>query len=348
MVRGLAVYQAGLGLRVEVACDPDGGLARSLTAAGVRVHPWRASRSPLSGLVDEIGAMARIVEDVHPDMTHLHGAKAGLVGRLVLRGRVRTVFEPHAWSWWALRTGERWLARAWEEYALRWTDQVVCLSREEALAMPACWRRMTLGRNGVDTDYWAPRDRAGARRVLGMASEGPVVVCAGRVCRQKGQDILVKAFRRLLTSCPQARLVVVGGGPMLGRLRQQAAGLPAMFPGMVADPRDWYAAADVVVSPSRWEGAALTVLEAAAMGRVVVATNVGGVRDDQSLAVSVAPGDPVGLAEAMVSLLTDPARRNALAVTARRTVLDRYVDRWAYAQLTEAVLGLADAEAMAA
>ncbi|MDR2566794.1 MAG: glycosyltransferase [Bifidobacteriaceae bacterium] len=341
VVRGLASYQAGLGLRVAVACDPAGDLGLALAGAGVEVRPWRAVRSPVAGMGREAVALGHVVADFRPDVVHLHAAKAGLAGRLAVRGRVRTVFEPHGWSWWAVEGPAAFAAKAWERAALCWTHQVVCLSREEALALPPCWDRLAMARNGVDLDHWSPRPQAAARRRLGLPPDAVLLVCVARLCRQKGQDLLVEAFSRLVGDGLAASLALVGDGPLLGQTRRLAGRLPVVFPGAVEDPRDWYAAADVVVLPSRWEAAALAALEAAAMGRPVVATAVGDVKECPALGARPAPGDPAALAEALGALLANPAARSQAAAEGRRWALDRHADAWAHARLTEIAIGQA-------
>ena len=73
----------------------------------------------------------RLIRRVAPDVVHAHSAKAGLAARLALRGRVPTVYQPHAWSFEAVEGRTAGLARAWERWAARWTDRVLCVSEAE-------------------------------------------------------------------------------------------------------------------------------------------------------------------------------------------------------------------------
>src|SRR5262249_20502845 len=124
---------------------------------------------------------------------------------------------------------------------------------------------------------------------LGVGHDVPLAVCAGRVTRQKGQDILMSAWPQVRQDCPTAELTMVGDGDLLAELRSRS--LPGVrFAGAVRDVRGWLAAADLVVLPSRWEGLPLTALEALAAGRAVVASAVPGLAE----VVSVPVGDPVG------------------------------------------------------
>jgi hypothetical protein len=104
LVRG----QVADGHAVVVACPcTEGGrLSREVTAAGARLVPWGAERAPDAGLPQELASLRRIVTAARPDLVHLHSSKAGLVGRMAIRSRVATVFQPHAWSFEAV-TGAR-------------------------------------------------------------------------------------------------------------------------------------------------------------------------------------------------------------------------------------------------
>ena len=96
--------------------------------------------------------------------------------------------------------------------------------------------------------------------------------------RQKGQDLLLEAWPAVAARAPGVRLVLVGDGPERQKLlARDVRGL--VLAGPRRDVPEWLAAADVVVLPSRWEGMALTILEAMSRGRSVVATDVAGARE---------------------------------------------------------------------
>jgi glycosyltransferase involved in cell wall biosynthesis len=177
--------------------------------------------------------------------------------------------------------------------------------------------------NGIDTRRFSP----GAPAPRAFDGEGPTVVCVGRLCRQKGQDVLLRAWNDVLDAVPRARLVLVGDGPDRAGLRQLAH--PSVqFAGAVTDPVPWYRAADLVVLPSRWEGMALAPLEALGCGRPVVLTAVGGARESLPSALAarclVPPDDPGALAGAVAGLLSDPPLRAALGEQGRRHVLSTH------------------------
>jgi len=322
VVRGLAAAQAAEGLDVTVAC-PAGPLADQVTAAGVRWCRWESAREPAQGVGAEIRALGQIVGSVRPDLVHLHSSKAAMIGRLALRGRVPTVVQPHAWSFLAATGRSRIAAIRWERLATRWTDLLLFCSRSEqdegtanGIHGPG---RVVL--NGVDLDHFRPASAAPARQALGLPAGGFVAAVVGRRSLQKGQDVAERAWPAVRAAVPDAVLLLVGDGyddgfdPRTGVATRAA----------VTDVRPIYAAADVILSPSRWEGLSLALLEGMAAGRSTVATDVAGSREAllaggfPAAGAVIAPGDAVGLATEVLARWQDPglARREGSAARKR-------------------------------
>jgi glycosyltransferase involved in cell wall biosynthesis len=339
-----AADQMARGWDVAIA-GPDGTrLAADLADAGIPRLSWSAVRSPGPGSLGEARRLGRLIERWRPDAVHLHASKAGLAGRL-LRRRLPVLFQPHGWSWLAVDGAVRACTVAWERAAARRADALVCVGAEEAEQGRArgVRGRYTVVRNGVDLSLFRPAvgdARAAARAALGVAAGAPLAVCVGRVTRQKGQDILVPAWRTVRDRCPDAELVLVGDGDLLPPLR--ALDVPGVrFAGAHADVRPWLAAADVVVLPSRWEGLPLTALEALATGRPVVASDVPGLREVVTAAVGalVPAQDGAALAAAVARRLGAPglARVEGAAAAAHASGFDL---RRTYDELAGVTLGV--------
>lgn len=325
-VQGLASYQANRGWDVHVAAPdvaaPDGAAPASSMPAGespdgVRWHRWPSRRNPMAGISNETRRLAAIVARVEPDTVVLHSAKAGLIGRLVLRGRIPTVYVPHAWSFLALQGPLARNALTWERAASRWTSAVVAVSPGEArLGVEAgITAPMVVVPNPVPAEFLdAPRSRPRrARRALGLPDK-PTVVTVGRLCPQKGQDLLLDVWREVRQHV-NARLVLVGDGPSRDALGE-AADTSVTFVGSQHDVRPWLHAADLVAIPSRWEGMALSMLEALASGRSVVTHHVAGsdVVVRARAGASVAVGDTERFATALITRLhrRELARREGI------------------------------------
>jgi glycosyltransferase involved in cell wall biosynthesis len=323
VVTALVTDQVAAGYDVHVACPPEPGLADRAVWLGATHHTWSATRSPGPAVVGETRRLGRIIDDVDPDVVVLHSAKAGLAGRLAVRGRRPTVFVPHAWSFDAVHGPVATASAAWERFAARWTGVAVCVSEDERTRGHAVGVRvrMEVVPNGVDVELLRPTPAVKARARMGL-DERPTVVCVGRLAEQKGQDLLLKAWRTVASAVPGAQLVLVGDGPERAAL-QAAAPADVVFTGNRSDVSEFLAAADVVAFPSRWEGGPLVPLEAMAMGRPVVAFDVCGVRASLgSTGAVLEPGNVPGFAAALVRLLKNPAQARAAGAAARQRVLE--------------------------
>ena len=304
--------QVERGWTVTVACPSHGDLGYAAREAGATVRWWRAEQQD-STRPGAVARLNRIVRDTRPDVVHLHGGKAGLAGRLVVRNRVPTVYQPHAWPFLARRGGAAQGASVrWERFAARWATEVVCVSATErqlgeSLGLHAA---TTVIPNGIDLTGYRPAgagDRVHARKLLGL-EDVPTVVCVGALTVQKGQQDLLADWPEVRVRVPDAQLVLVGQGPDRAALERIAAELDGVrFAGGRTDIPLWLAAADVVVVPSRWEGMALVPLEAMASARSVVATDVNGIVDSvpEGAGAIVPLNDVEALVDALVERLTD-------------------------------------------
>ncbi|HWH31035.1 MAG TPA: glycosyltransferase family 4 protein [Egibacteraceae bacterium] len=194
---------------------------------------------------------------------------------------------------------------------------------------------------GVDVRRFHPEvDRAAARRAFQVPDEAPLVVCVGRLVPRKGQDVLVEAWPRVLRRHPDARLLLVGDGPLLGRLTLRVGQLGLEHRVRLAGGVDWHklplchAAADLFAMPcrSRWggldvEGLGIVYLEAQACGVPVLAGRSGGAPE------ALVPGEtgevvdgtsPEAVAGAIARLLDDRAALRRMGAAGRAFVERRY------------------------
>jgi glycosyltransferase involved in cell wall biosynthesis len=339
----LITDQTARGWTVTLASPPNQELEAICRRAGATHQRWDAQRSPGASSLVETRALARIVRAIKPDVIHLHSSKAGLVGRLALRGRRPTIFTPHAWSFLHGGPLTRRAALAWERWAARWADVILCLSAAERDCgdHAGVHGRYLVVEGPVDLDRFPPArpgDRKAARARLELTG-APLAVCVGRLVFQKGQDMLVNAWAEVRRRVPDAELAVIGEGDLHEELVVLAT--PGVtIVGPVDDVRPWLVAADIVVQPSRWEGRSSSVLEALASGRSVVATDVEGMReaigeDPATRAGAVVPpNDPDALAAAIAERLTNPALVEAEARYAASRVERFGLEPWREALAT--------------
>ena len=291
----------------------------------------------------EIGLLAdrieRLCRDWRPDVLHAHSP--ALCGLAALRAAQRldlpVVYEIRAfWEDAAVGNGQggagsiRYrLTRALENRVVAGADAVVTICaglRDDLIARGFPGERISLSPNGVDLALFgacpAPDpDMAARLGLVGGAEAGPVIGFIGSFYDYEGIDILIAAMPALLERHPQARLLLVGGGPMAAALRAQATASPAAtaihFTGRVphAEVERWYALMDIMAYPRKASRLTelvtpLKPIEAMAQGKIVAASAVGGHRElisDGFNGVLFAPDDPAACAASLAALAGDRA-----------------------------------------
>jgi glycosyltransferase involved in cell wall biosynthesis len=187
-------------------------------------------------------------------------------------------------------------------------------------------------RYGLDLDEIdAHPDAPDLRAELGMAPGQPLVLFAGRLVPQKALEVLITAVARIREAVPDMRVAVAGRGPLEQKMRDRVRALglddTIIFLGFRPDAPRLMRQADLFVLPSRWEGLGLVLLEAMAARCPVVASWVGAIPEvvaDRETGRLVPPDDPDALADAMLTLLRDPAERRRMGEAGRRRVRERF------------------------
>lgn len=162
---------------------------------------------------------------------------------------------------------------------------------------------------------------------------------------EKGHDVLLDAWDRVREQVPDAALALVGDGPLRADLEARADA-SVRFVGEIDDVRPWLAASDVVALPSYSEGMSLSVLEALAVGRSIVATDVDGAREeigdvDDSAGAIVPIADSAAFGGALTQRLVEPAVASAEGECGRSRAESRFdLRRWGdrFADLVDRVL----------
>lgn len=325
---------------VELAFGPGYPLDASVRELGLVQHrlSWSRGLAPLA-LARGAADVRRLLATGSYDIVHTHCSIAGALGRPLARraGVARVLFTVHAfasrphqpaWRQRLLLAAERALDAHTDHYcvstrvlARALVDKRICAAERIAtiplgIAVPAL----------PDA---AARQRA--RAALALPGGAFVLGVAGRLETQKGIVHLLRALPAIHAAVPAARLVVVGAGPLAGTLRRAAArlgvagltgftgwrdDLPALLPGL-----------DLFCLPSLWESFGYVLIEAMAAGVPVVASAVEGipeVLDEGRAGELVPPADPAVLAQRIVALARDAARRRRLRAAARARVESEY------------------------
>lgn len=289
------------------------------------VYPWlvrlRFRGLPIGGQLDRRFA-GQILREVQPDAVYADTVVTAEYAALAIESGLPTVMHIRELDP-ALRT------------FLRVTGQPEKLRRADLVANSQTTAHATARALACDpeavTVAYPPVDAAAVRR-LATAGEptivAPVVGC-GTTSRVKGADRLPDLLAALTrTTADPPTLAWIGDGPLQARLRRHARGLAPprlLLPGALDNPYPILAAAQVIVIPSRQEPLSRVALEALALGRAVVAFDVGGLHEVIGDAgILVRAGDIEAMAAAVARLLGDSEARAELGRRGQVRVRDRF------------------------
>ena len=308
-----------------------GSTVRKLQREGIRTIVVEEPDDALA-----VGVVAAHLARLAPDVVHNHMYRAEVVGTKAAVAVAAAGFpRPYVVSTVhssRVRSGED------REELKRLTpcmDRLIAVSRAIVDKIEHEGRsgaKVSLIYNGVDLERYDHQEPCCTlREEYGMEPGCQIVGVVARLETEKGHATLLEAWPLVLRSVPSAHLLVVGEGSLRSQLEAQAAALRVahrvVFTGRRDDIPAVTAALDVAVLPSYREAQGLTVLEAMALSRPVVASNVGGIPEmieDGVSGLLVPPHDAPALAAAIVRLLTDHSLADMIARAGHNVVRDRF------------------------
>lgn len=322
------------GHRVAIASG-GGALAPRASAAGADLWPAPLhTKQEFSPQVFRAArALARRVRAEPVDVIHAHTR----VGQVVAAYLSRRAKIPYVATWHGIyrRNPGRWLWPCSGHQTIAISEPV---RRHLLTDFHVPVERVRLVWNGIDTDRFAqappPDAVARFRSEHALPSGAPVIGGIGRLAsgRVKGFDLLLEAAVRVRETYPNLQVIIAGDGPRRSFLQEKidrlGLGSCARLIGSVEDVRPALAAMDVFVFPARWpEGFGLTLVEAMAAARPVVATQIGAVPhivEDGRYGLLVPPDRPDALAAAVVRLLRDRAGAERMGQQARQRAREAF------------------------
>lgn len=351
LVRGQIAFLRGRGFDVHLVTGPGEPAGTLAAAEGATHHVVDIARDiALTRDRHAVVTLARLLRRLRPDLVDGSTPKAGLLTMLAATAarvpvRVHTLRGLRVETAHGLRRGVLW---AGHRVTCGLAHQVICVgpslrARAIELGVVGAAKAIVLGSgsgNGVDLALFEPARHAAAgaalRAQLAIEPRAPVVAFVGRLAADKGVAELAAAWRRL--DRRDARLLIVGPDdptdPIDAATRATLAGDPRIHVlGDRTEVAPIYAAADLVVLPSRREGLANVLLEAGAMARPAIATDIPGCVDVIERDVTgalVRPGDLAALAAAIARYLDDDALRARHGAAARARIARdfRMTDVW--------------------
>lgn len=274
------------------------------------------------------------------DLVHTHTAKAGALARLAahLAGIPVIIHTPHGHNFYGyFNAVASWIITCIEKMLTCMTDKIMVLTelekRDYIRYGVATEEKLILIYQGLELEKFSPgqKDTAKLKESLGIGSEENVVGFIGRLETIKGPEYFVEAAKLILKKRKNTKFILVGEGSLRNALeaRVSAWGLKdkIKFSGWREDIPEIMSVLDLLVLPSLNEAVGIVLIEAQAQGVPVVASSVGGIPEivkSQETGILVPPKDVSGLAAAILAILDNPDKRQAMSESARTWAGDRF------------------------
>jgi len=337
--RGFVQLAAGLRDRfdISVASSPGGQFEYKIRKLGIRFYPIhlskRASFKPVLQIRD-------LILSHNIDILHSQGARADFFSRIA--GRLTgfpcilcTVQMPV--EGFDVRPLRKTIYRLMDRVSERYVERFIVVSDSLKEMMVKKRRipneKVTRIYNGIELDEYMPNgkeirsQKSEVRREFEVAKDAPVIGAIGRMVWQKGFEYLIEAVPSIIQDFRKAKVLIVGEGPLRERLEALGERLKVkknlIFAGFRSDIRDILSAVDLLVVPSLLEGFPMITLEAMAMAKPIVATNIDGIREqitNGESGILVPPRDPAALVNAVMRVLNDKELARNMGLSARRKV----------------------------
>ncbi len=319
-----------------LGCSGGGDFAETAQQSNLPLH---CIPEKFLGDLRILSHLQRLKERVKPDLIETHAVKShALLRASGLWRKTPWIAFHHGYTNTSFRSP---LYNSLDRWSLKVAARVVTMNHvfaQKLVLSGICAKHITVLHNAVQLPADSQlREEAGVRERrkgdLGISPEEKVILCVGRLSREKAQIDMVATLQRLqqIRSGRRTCLLLVGDGPERSRISRtvKAAGLTerVRFVGQLSDVSPFYRVADVVAIPSLSEGSPNVLLEAMAFGVPVVATSVGGIPEivtHEENALLVPVHSPQAMAEAIDRLLSNPVIAACQATQAQKTVRTDY------------------------
>jgi len=326
-VSRLVIEQNKIGYPVHVICIRNlGPTADRLKAQGVPVHfcSFRTRLDPLSlvklrGLLLKLGVNVVQTHNYRPNVSGTIAAKIARIPAIIS----------------SLRTVNRWDTYRqflMDGFLCQFRDAIVCVSQEVRNRyrekIKWCAHKLHVIHNGIDSSLLNPMEKAKHLYKEHNLSPGHIhIVSIARLVKIKDHETLLRGFQKIAVQMQNARLLLLGEGPLEARLRKLSQNLGiesrVRFLGHQDNIAQWLTIADISVLSTHIEGFSSTILESMAAGVPVIATAVGGNLEaiKQGVTGFLTPHqDADALAEKALLILQDKSLQEQLRTKARKEV----------------------------
>jgi glycosyltransferase involved in cell wall biosynthesis len=265
--------------------------------------------------------------EFRPDIVHCHSSAAAFLGRLAIKGKIRTIYTAHGWGFnIGMNPIIRHAVLLVEKFTAKYTDKYICVSEFV--------KNLALKYNLAPTNKFVVIYNGVAPRMVWTNRNGHAEIrlaFVGRLAEPKKPELTIEALATLSADLKKkVRFTIIGDGPKRGMLERLAVdrGVMVDFTGDL--PRELaiqtISQSDAFVFISAWEGLPYTILEAFSVGLPVIASDVGGVSEmvTPDNGILIKTNQPQEISEAIRKIAGDPSLRESMRVEALRTVGEKF------------------------
>ncbi|MFQ5685358.1 MAG: glycosyltransferase [Candidatus Scalindua sp.] len=324
-----------------VACLPTGTFIERIKGTGTQVIPVDMSNRFNPGVILQL---AELIKKKKVDIVHSQGARADFfagMAAVLARAPIVVSTVPMPVEGFNINPTRKLIYKIFNRFSERFVDRFIVVS--DALRKVIIEghkvdpQKVVTIYNGIETDEYCMADEKIVRRRMGFRSNSglgediPIIAIIGRLVWQKGFEYFIEAIPDVLKEFKEARFLIVGDGPLENKLKLASKKLKidnkTSFTGFRRDIKEILAAIDIFVMPSLLEGLPMILLEAMAMKKPIVATDIEGIMEILENGVSgllVPARETKALAEAIINMLAHKDESLQMGIAARRVVEERF------------------------
>ncbi|MDP2939657.1 MAG: glycosyltransferase [Candidatus Omnitrophota bacterium] len=306
-----------------VVCPTEGSLVKRLKELNIEVKIIQMKslkRFNISSFIKSVLGLRKLIRDRNIDLIHANGSRACLYAGIAAKKKNVPLI-------WHVRVADS--DALLDRFLAKLSTKIIAISN--AVNNRFSWMKNREARvitiyNGIDLRKFNPSlTKSNIREELNFVQETPLVGTVGRLDWYKGHKYLLKAARIVVDNIPECHFLIVGEGEKRKKLESLTSQLKlnnnVIFTGYRDDIPEILASLDLFVLPSVSEGLGRSIVEAMAMERSVVATNVGGIPEvvqDKLTGILVLRKDTKAMANAIIDLLISKDKANKMGLVGRK------------------------------
>lgn len=337
-VADLCNYFKNKNYEITVMSSGDGWLKKECDKIGVKFveNKYFSNKPCPRRLFNAIKEIRKYANEFHPDIVHCHSSSAGILGRLAIKGKIRTIYTAHGWGFnIGMKPWVKYPVLLLEKFCARYTDIYICVAEfVKQLGLKyrlAPENKFKIVYNGVSLNSIVDKSKiinlayrqADQKSKIGL-------VFLGRLAEPKKPELTIEAISLLPEEVKQnVKFTIIGDGPKKNMLEKiaQDKGVQVTFTGALTKEQSikQLGQSDVFVFISSWEGFPYTILEAMSCGLPVIASNVGGIKEAINLENGILIKNEIGqIREAVLKLVNDKELRLKLGEQGRKNAEQKF------------------------